>query len=208
MSAESVASHLEAEPNVLSDREMRVERVGLEHHRDVAVARRGIVGESAIDQQPPGGRVVESGHDPQRGRLAAARGPDQDQELPLGDVKVEVRQGGLAVVVAFRDLLEGDRRQCRLASGARLGGSGGATLRQDAQVALGHGLSVDAYGTTRSCHASARRLWLAQDGAMTADRIGSCARLCWIRRAVDRRGSGGPGDGLDVGARRYRGRRD
>ena len=59
------SANLEAKPDVLGNRQVGVKRVGLEHHRDVAVAGCGRVGKRAVDQQAPGSRVVEPGDDPQ-----------------------------------------------------------------------------------------------------------------------------------------------
>ena len=100
------------------DGEVRVERIGLEHHRDIAVARREAVGHLAVDQQAPRTRVIEPGDDPQCCRFSAARRPDQDQEFAIGDIEVQRRQRRLAVVEALRDLFECDRRQDSLTSGA------------------------------------------------------------------------------------------
>ncbi len=66
--------------DVLGDRHVRVERVALEDHRDVAVA--GLhAGDVAIaDEDLARRRQLEAGEDAQRRRLAAARGPEQDEE--------------------------------------------------------------------------------------------------------------------------------
>ena len=42
-------SHLHAEGDVLLDRHVRIERVGLKHHRDVAAARMQLVDPLAVD---------------------------------------------------------------------------------------------------------------------------------------------------------------
>src|ERR671914_36362 len=68
------------ERHVLEDRHVRVERVVLEHHRDVAVLRRHVVDEVAADEDLARGRLLEPGDHAQRRRLAAARGSDQHDE--------------------------------------------------------------------------------------------------------------------------------
>ena len=45
--------HLEAEGHVVVDAHMRIERVVLEHHRDVAIHRRQIVDDLIVDQDAP-----------------------------------------------------------------------------------------------------------------------------------------------------------
>ena len=102
------AAHLEAEADILGDRQVRVERIGLEHHRDVALARREIVGEVAVDPKFAVGDFLEPRDHAQRRRLAAARRPDKHQELAIGDGEVERIHGDLAVVVTLGDAVEYD----------------------------------------------------------------------------------------------------
>src|SRR5690606_22855334 len=83
---------------VLAHRHVRVEGVVLEDHRDVAVLRCPLVDHLAADLQLPRGDVLEAGDHPQRGRLAAARGADQDHELAVADLQVHVLDGFVAVV--------------------------------------------------------------------------------------------------------------
>ena len=79
------AVHLEAEDDVLPDVHVRVERVGLEHHGDVAVGRAHADHRAALDRDLAGGDLLQPrDHVEQRG-LAAARGADQHQELALLD---------------------------------------------------------------------------------------------------------------------------
>src|SRR2546421_537097 len=62
----------EAERDVLVDREVGIERVALEDHGDVAVARWDVVDDAIADPHRPFADVLEAGQHPQRGRLAAA----------------------------------------------------------------------------------------------------------------------------------------
>src|SRR5205814_3402568 len=82
--------HLQAEGHVVVHAHVRVERVVLEHHGDVAVHRRQIVHHPAVDADLAGGDVLEAGDHAQRGRLAAARGPDQHHELAVTDLEADV----------------------------------------------------------------------------------------------------------------------
>ena len=52
------------------------------------------------------GDLLEPGDHPQRRRLAAARGPDEDHELAVGDLEIELVDGARAVAVDLADALE------------------------------------------------------------------------------------------------------
>ena len=89
ISAFVYAGGLEAEGEVLVDRHVRIERVGLEHHGDAALGRRHLVHALAVDQQLAAGDRLEPGDHAQQRRLAAARGADEDGELAGIDVEVD-----------------------------------------------------------------------------------------------------------------------
>ncbi len=91
---------------------MRVQRVALEDHRDVAVA-----GRHPVDHPAPDGHlaltdVLQPGDHPQGGRLPATGRPYQDQELAVRDVQVQVRHGPRAVRVDLADLAESHIGHC------------------------------------------------------------------------------------------------
>ncbi len=79
------------ERHVLVDRHVRIERVVLEHHRHVAVFRRHVVDDRAVDRDLAVGDVLEAGDHAQGRRLAAARRADQHDEFLVGDVEVDAR---------------------------------------------------------------------------------------------------------------------
>ena len=79
------AAHPQGEADVLVDAHVRVERVALEHHGDVAVAGVDAADRLAADDDLAGGRLLEPGDHPHRRGLAAARGAEQHQELLVGD---------------------------------------------------------------------------------------------------------------------------
>src|SRR3712207_7602204 len=58
----------------------RVERVVLEDHRDVAVARHLVVHDASVDHERSAGDLLEPRDHAEHRGLAAARGPDQDEE--------------------------------------------------------------------------------------------------------------------------------
>ena len=86
------AGEFQAEGHVLAHVHMRIERIGLEHHRDFALGGRERVDEPVADENVAGGRRVEPGDHPQKRRFAAARGADQHDELAVLDRKVDVAQ--------------------------------------------------------------------------------------------------------------------
>ena len=100
----------QAERDVLVDGEVRVERVALEHHRDVAVARRHVVHDALADLEHALGDLLEPRDHAQRRRLAASGRPDEDHELAVADVEVDVVHGTRAVGIDLADPLERDLR--------------------------------------------------------------------------------------------------
>ena len=101
------AAHGERQADIVGDRHVRVERVALEHHGDVAVACRQAVDPAAADGDAAAVVAFEPGDDAQQGRLAAARGPQQRQELAVGDIEGDVAQDFDRAEV-FCDFLEGN----------------------------------------------------------------------------------------------------
>ena len=71
---------LEREAHVLAHGHVRVERVVLEHHRDVAVLRLDVVDDLLVNGDRPPADLLEPGEHAQQRRLAAPRGADQDGE--------------------------------------------------------------------------------------------------------------------------------
>ena len=113
-------SKLQGKADVLGDCHVRVQGVVLEHHRYVTVLRRHVVDDAVSYAQRALGDVLEARHHAKSGRLAAARRPDEDHELALGDVKVELVDRLEAVRVYLGHLFEGDRRhQFSLSTRAR-----------------------------------------------------------------------------------------
>ena len=68
---------------------MRIERVVLEHHRDVAILGLELVDDAVADGDLAAGDRLEPGDHAQQGRLAAARRADDDDELAVGDLAVD-----------------------------------------------------------------------------------------------------------------------
>ncbi|EMA35487.1 phenol hydroxylase [Halococcus hamelinensis 100A6] len=85
-----VGRHLQPEAHVPTDRHVRVERVVLEHHRDVALAGFEVADRLAVDRDLALGLSFEPRDHPEERRLPAPRGADHDQELVVLDREVDV----------------------------------------------------------------------------------------------------------------------
>ena len=106
------AAHLEREGEVLRHAHMGEESVVLEHHAQPALVRRTARNVLALQQDRSGRGRLEPGQHHQRRRLAAARRPQQGQELARRDIEVEVAHGGRdAPVIGLADALEAHERR-------------------------------------------------------------------------------------------------
>ena len=90
ISAFGVRRTLQAVAEVLPDAHVRVERVALEDHGDVAVARREVGDVAASDRDLAARHVLETGDRAQEGRLAAAGRADERDELAVRDLQGDV----------------------------------------------------------------------------------------------------------------------
>ena len=86
------AGLFQAEPHIVAHREMRIERVGLEHHGDAALGRRQIVDVVAVDDDIAGRGVLQPRDDAQQRRFPAARRPHEHDEFAIPDVEVDALQ--------------------------------------------------------------------------------------------------------------------
>ncbi len=110
---DGVGPGLERHLDVLPHRHVRVERVALEHHGDVALLGLHVVDDGVADAQVALGDRLQSGDHPQRGGLAAAGGAEEDHELAVADLEGHrVHRGDVAE--ALRHLVERDPAHGRL----------------------------------------------------------------------------------------------
>ena len=104
----ALADGAQREGDVLVDREVRIERVVLEHEGGVAVGGVKVLHRLAVDQDVAGVDVLEAGDGAQRRGLAAARGAEEDDELAVlhreVDVLDDVQRAEMLVGVAELDL--------------------------------------------------------------------------------------------------------
>ena len=80
--------------HVVGDGHVRIERVVLEHHGDVALFRRQIVDHPVADADFARGDVLKAGDHPQQRRFAAARWADQHDELAIADRNIDAVDDG------------------------------------------------------------------------------------------------------------------
>src|SRR5499433_3558325 len=118
------AAQHEREAHVGGDRHVRVERVVLEHHGDVALFRRHAVDDALADADFAGGDVLEPRDHAQQRRLAASRGSHEHDEFAVVDEDVDAvddleRSKGLSDV-ADRDRSHGTPPVARALPGAPL----------------------------------------------------------------------------------------
>src|SRR4051794_35549016 len=108
----SHAALAQAEGDVALDREPGEERVGLEHH---AAVRPGAAHLLAVEQHAPGARPVKAGDDAEQGRLPAARGAEDGDEVVVPDREPDRLQGARGRPAAHAREGAGDPFQDELA---------------------------------------------------------------------------------------------
>ena len=96
------------EGDVLPHRHVGVERIGLEHHRDVAVLGCAFVDAFAGDAQFTGRDVLQTGNHVEGRGLSASGRSDEDDELAVGDGDVHFAHRGCAVGEELGDFVEND----------------------------------------------------------------------------------------------------
>src|SRR6185503_9853651 len=101
------AAVAQAVGHVVVNGHVRVERVVLEHHRDIAIGRLDLVDDATADVDLTAGDGLQAcDHAQQRG-LAAAGRPDQHAELAVADVEIDALDGFEAAGIGFPDVAEG-----------------------------------------------------------------------------------------------------
>jgi hypothetical protein len=94
----------QAEGDVLEHREIRIKRVALEYHRDVAIPRPDVIDPHPVDLDRAAVGLLQAGDGAQQGRLSAPRGADYHGEFALWDLEVDATDGmDLAVILVQAD---------------------------------------------------------------------------------------------------------
>ena len=101
-------AHAQAVAEVLAHGHVRVERVALEHHRDVAFARRELRHVAGVDRDRALGDVLQPGDHPEQGGLAAAGRADEHEELAALDLEGDVVDGDDASAEHLAHMVEQD----------------------------------------------------------------------------------------------------
>ncbi len=83
---------LQAEAHIVLHRQVRIERVGLEHHGDAALGGRRQRLVLAIDEDGAGCDILKTGDAAQQGRFSAAGRADEDDELAVLHLEVDALQ--------------------------------------------------------------------------------------------------------------------
>ena len=99
-------AHLQRKADVVGHAHRGVQRVALEHHGNVAVARGHAHHVLAANAHLTFGRVVQTRNDVEQSGFAAARGAHQDEELARRDVDVHAAQNLHALVAVAKALVD------------------------------------------------------------------------------------------------------
>ncbi len=84
---------------------MRIQRIGLEHHGQVALGRGDLRDVTAIEFDGSRRHFFKPGDQPQQGGFAAARRPDEDHELAVFHIQVDTLDD-LVTVKAFLQIAD------------------------------------------------------------------------------------------------------
>ena len=100
-------AELQAVLDILTHRQMRENRIALEHHADVALVRRDVVDDLVVEADLAALDGVESGNHAQERRLSTARRPQERKKFAVLDMLREPRDDR-QVSIALDDVLDFD----------------------------------------------------------------------------------------------------
>lgn len=86
---------------------MRIERVVLEHEGEITLGGLAVLRLLALDLDRTAADALKAGDHPQQGGLATPGRPEQDDELPIGDIEADAVDRG-EVPESPRDVLQSD----------------------------------------------------------------------------------------------------
>ena len=99
-------AQLQTERHVVINGHVRIQRVVLENHRDVAILRSNVVNQTVADVELALGDLFKASNHAQGGGLTAARRSDQNDELLVLDVQTEVGNGSNIARVDLVDVVK------------------------------------------------------------------------------------------------------
>ena len=103
------AAHAQPEPEVVGDGLVWIQRVGLEHHRQIPLVGRDARHVASVDDDASARRRLEPGNQPEHRALAAAGRADEHQQLAVADLERQIAHRDTAVREDFGDALERNR---------------------------------------------------------------------------------------------------
>jgi len=101
-------SEAQTEGQVVKDRQVRVQGVGLENHGQITFLGGQVIDYTAAQADGAGGWGFQAGEAAEHRGFAAAGGAHKDQELAIGDGEAEIVQGLYAARIGFGQIFEGD----------------------------------------------------------------------------------------------------
>src|SRR5207244_9752008 len=93
--------------HVVEHAHVRIERVVLEHHGDVALGRLDLVDDASADIDLAAGDGFQPRDHAQQRGLAAAGGADQHAELAVADLEIDALDGVEAAGIGLADVPQG-----------------------------------------------------------------------------------------------------
>ena len=99
-------SQFQTERHVVVNGHVRIQRVVLEHHRDIPVFRRDVVDQAAVDVEFAVRNFFQPRDHAEGGGFTAAGRPDEDDKFLIFDIQIEIRYGGDAGRINFIDVLQ------------------------------------------------------------------------------------------------------
>ncbi len=100
-------SQRETEAHVLGHIHVRIERIGLKHHGDIAILWRHVIDDTVADPDLAGRNLLKPRYHPQKRGLATAGRADEDHEFSVGNRKVDSREHIHGAIV-FLDIGDGN----------------------------------------------------------------------------------------------------
>ena len=102
----SYLTELKTECHVIEYCHMRIESVVLENHRDITILRENVVDETILDVDLTLGNIFETSDHTKSCGLTATGRSYQDDELLIGNLKVEVRNSYYAAFILLVNMLK------------------------------------------------------------------------------------------------------